>query len=188
MWQNLAFTLGLIRSITATTEAVVTAATIQQAMRRFFPKVRFVGDKHPDYIFKLTRLMESPVLKVVVLYRDPRDVASSALREVRNRWKKWVSDSLGNASVVAHRWVKTIQTMERHREGLYALRYEEFVQEPVEQTRALAHWLGIDPSGLRTQLIHSTRVGQYKDYLTKEELDKVLAIAGPKMVELGYRT
>lgn len=62
----------------------IQGSDIQRALRHCLPEARIVGDKFPYYVFILNRLVEIDNLVCVVIYRDPRDVASSSLRKVRS--------------------------------------------------------------------------------------------------------
>lgn len=120
-------------------------------------------------------------------YRDPRDVASSTLKMARTIWKSqlWVG-ILDTAEKIAHRWVKAIETMERHQKKIYIIQYEKMVQNPNPVFQELGEWLGVDPKGFPIETIQDKSIGKYKKGLTKDEIDTVLRITGPTMERLGY--
>jgi len=157
------------------------------AFHSIFPKSLIVGDKWPDYIFLLDKLVDLKPLKFLVIYRDCRDVTSSTLKMARTKWKKqpWVN-ILNSAEKIATRWVQAIENMEKHRGRIYIIRYEDFIAKPQIELENLGRWLGVDPTGFPSHEIKQTSMGKFSQGLSKEELSTVLKIAGPTMERLGY--
>jgi len=157
------------------------------AFHSIFPKSLNVGDKWPDYIFLLDKLVDLKPLKFLVIYRDCRDVTSSTLKMARTQWKKqpWVNN-LNSAEKVATRWVQAIEIMEKHRDKIHIIRYEDFIAKPQMELENLGRWLGVDSTGFPTHEIKQTSMGKFNQGLSKEDLSTVLKIAGQTMERLGY--
>ena len=123
-----------------------------------------------------------------MIYRDCRDVTSSTLQRARTEWRKILLfvRKLNTAEKVAHRWVLAIELMERNRDDLLVVSYEDLVSESEKSLGRISDWLGVDAAGFEIQRISSRSVGNYRHGLTAEELDTVMEIAGPTMSRLGY--
>jgi len=159
---------------------------IERTLHRVFPGVFIVGDKFPGYIFRLDKLAHAAGLSRVIIYRDVRDVVSSFLRMARTKWRRLPSLKGNNASTTAKRWVRAIDLMERYADKLYIICYEDLVQQPERELKALGNWLGVDPVAFPAHRIRDTSIGKHKSGLTHEELKTVMEIAGPTMERLGY--
>ena len=165
-------------------------AGIEATLREVFPRAGLVGDKMPKYADLLDKLAPTSRLASVVIYRDCRDVTTSHLMLARTSWRNqgWIRNQ-DSAEKVAARWVSAIETMERHRDRIHIIRYEDLVREPRRELGALAAWLGVDPAGFPDRSIMSVQVngiGKYRDGLSRQEQEVVMAIAGPTMARFGY--
>ena len=176
----------LIRIARNGTSTVTLSALAAEAIKND-PGARVVGDKFPQYIFKMDRLVEFPELLRLVVYRDCRDVTSSFLHMVRTRWKyrRWIRDA-NTAEKVARLWVHAIEVMDRFADGLFIIRYEDLVSHPRSELLRLAEWLDVDPSGFEASTVSDSSVGKYEQGLTGRELEDVLRVAGPTMHRLNY--
>jgi hypothetical protein len=76
--------------------------------------------------------------------------------------------------------------MERHREQIHIVRYEDLVHEPKRVLAPLASRLDIDPDRFPMRWLRSDRIGKHVRGLTPEELATVMRLAGPTMERLGY--
>ena len=177
------YLLGLLRS----PWGLVELPTIERALRPLYPGASWMGDKYPDYVFQLDRLLTTQDLRCIVIYRDGRDVTSSTLAQARTNWKnKHFVRDVDTAAKVATRWVGAIEIMERHHGRVHAIRYENLVRDPQRELAAIAALLEIDPAGFPTDSIRQDRVGKHRSGLTPEELETVTHIAGATMDRLGY--
>jgi hypothetical protein len=163
---------------------------VEATLREVFPRAGVVGDKMPDYVHLLDTLAPTRGLACVMLYRDCRDVTSSHLKLARTSWRnqRWIRDQ-DTAEKVAGRWVDALETMERQRDRIHTVRYEDLVREPRRELTALAQWLGVEPTGFPEGSIRNVRersIGKYKDGLSDQELEAVMNVAGPTMARLGY--
>lgn len=160
---------------------------VEGVLHSMFPQARIVGDKYPRYVFQLDNLVQESGLQIVVIYRDCRDVTSSTLRMTRTIWRNrsWIQN-IDSAPKVSARWVSAIEMMQKHRSIAYCIRYESLVQNPGKELNALANWLGVDPGGFSTELVHTSSVGKHRMGLSPQEVDQVLEIAGPTMKTLGF--
>lgn len=186
--QSHRFVLQYLREISSADADRVTVDVIEQALHELLPGARVVGDKYPEYIWSLDDLAVHPRLYTLVIYRDCRDVTSSTLLRARTDWRRMplFVRKLNTAEKVARRWVQAIDLMEAHSDSVFILRYEELVNNPIEQADRISQWLDIDPSGFETQHISNRSIGKYRRGLTPAEIDTVMEIAGPTMARLGY--
>lgn len=184
------FAARYLRALRVNGERVVDVPAVERAMRAVFPGASVVGDKTPHYGMLLDRVAGMPGLTSIIIYRDCRDVVSSFLERVRTAWRTraWVRD-YKSADRVAGRWVGYVEMMERHRDRIVTVRYEDLVQEPRPVLHRLAAALDVDPAGFdveRVASVHESSVGKHATGLTPDELAAVMAIAGPAMARLGY--
>ena len=167
---------------------LIGVAEIELILRSIFPKARIVGDKLPDYVFSLDKLVGLRGLSCLIIYRDCREVTGSTLewfRTVERNDKHWI-DNLSTAEKIAKRWVRAIELMERHAEKVHIIRYEDLIQKPEQELEALGRWLGVDPAGFQRKMIPDTSSGKHKKRLSEKELATVMEIAGPTMARLVY--
>lgn len=161
--------------------------SVRGVLRSIFPRALVVGDKTPAYVFGLDRLARFDGLKRLVIYRDCRDVANSAMKMAQTKWDK---TKLGNRydtpEKVAHQWVKAIELMEMYADRVVSLRYEDLVTNPGQITTALGEWLGVDPAAFRVQQIRTSSVHRHRSELSRDEIARIVEIAGPTMERLGY--
>ncbi len=163
----------------------IQGSDIQRAMRNSLPEARIVGDKFPFYVFILDRLVEIDNMACVIIYRDPRDVASSSLLMVRSFNQSWVR-FYNTAEKVARQWVRAIECMERNIDRVHCIRYESLVSQPEVEVNKLSVLLGVDASGFSLDLVHNKSIGKYTHGIRQDELDTVNDICGPTMSRLGY--
>lgn len=171
-------------------EVTISAAAIEKALMSAFPGARIVGDKTPDYIFSLDKFANTESLSCLVIFRDSRDVVSSTLHRVRTKWRgrSWTV-SVDTAEKVAAGWIRSIEIIERNRDKIHIIRYEDLIREPGAELERLGRWLGVDPCRFPVEEVSRIRensIGKYKTGLTREELDAVMKITGPVMEKLGY--
>lgn len=148
---------------------------------------RIVGDKFPQYIFRMDQFVELPELLRLVIYRDCRDVTSSFLKKLEADWKnqRWTRP-LNTVETIARKWVDGIEIMERYAERLFTVRYETLVSQPHSELRRIAEWLNVDPSGFNPKTVYGSSVGNYRHGLTPRQLEAVLEVSGPTLKRLGY--
>ncbi len=165
----------------------INVRTIETVLQSIFPQTRVVGDKYPDYVFWLDEFAKIDSLYRLIIYRDCRDVTSSTLNKAYTTWRNepWIKHT-NTAEKITKRWVRSIEMMERHKDNLHIIRYEDLVQEPKRELEALGRWLGVNPAGFPEKMVRNTSIGKYKSGLSDEELATVINIAGPTMGRLGY--
>jgi len=166
--------------------AAVTAADVERALQSVFHR-SVVGDKYPHYVFQLPDLVRQPLLQRIILFRDARDVVSSFMNMLRTKWKglSWTME-FRSAGDVARQWVRAIESMEKYRDDLLVLRYEDLVRDPQPELRKMADCLGVDPAGFNIRKIHTASIGKSKRFLSEKEMGEILEIAGPAMERWGY--
>jgi hypothetical protein len=165
----------------------VSIAGIGRILQELFPWVEVVGDKYPGYVFRLTRLANKPGLKCIVIYRDCRDVVSSAIHQARTTWRgrPWAT-RLDTAEKVAARWVRAIECQEENASRVLLIRYEELVTDPGPVLARLGEFLTVDPTSFRMGFIHPDGIGKHRSRLSAEALEEIETVAGDTMRRLGY--
>lgn len=171
-------------------KGLIDVAAIEATLQSIFPKASIVGDKTTNYLFLLDEFVAVSGLSFLIIFRDCRDVISSTLERVRTKWRKqpWAK-KIDTAEKIAKRWVHCIEIMERHKDKIHIIRYEDLVQDPRRELEALAKWLEADATGFSEHVIRrisNSSIGKYKTGLTNEELKTVMKIAGTTMARLGY--
>ncbi|MCP4362628.1 MAG: sulfotransferase [Chloroflexi bacterium] len=187
-WHNLSFTVAYMKRLAAYDKRNITITAVANSLSQTFPDAQVVGDKWPQYMPLLPNLMTSKLVRVIVIYRDCRDVTSSFLEKVRTEWRSrpWAGE-VDTAAKIARNWVEKIELMESLSDQIYIIRYEELVRQPQFVLAALGKWLGVAPDDfLQVQSVKTTSIGKYSQGLMQSELDDVLAIAGTTMARLNY--
>ncbi len=185
---NLPYVARYLYHVARLQDGRVTAEVIDGALRALHPGAVQAGDKQPDYALRLEELSAEPVLRCVYIYRDPRDVAASTVEKTRGPWRQGHADELRDPGRIGARWAGMMAAMERCRDRLLVIRYEDFVTDPHPVLRRLGEWLGVDPSGFDPAGIHGRSIGNYRAGLTPQEIADVIAAAGPTMQRYGYPT
>jgi hypothetical protein len=184
------FALRYLRRIRRYGPGPIDLPAIEATLAELLPGAAFVGDKNPEYVHLLDKLAPTNGLSTVVIYRDCRDATSSYLKLARTTWrdKPWIRYS-DTAEKIATRWVDAAEKMERHRDRIHIVRYEDLVQEPLPVLTNLAEWLGLDPEGFAARdlsFVHAKNIGKHGHGLTEREVEDVLRVAGSTMARLGY--
>lgn len=186
MLHNLAYVTRYLAQVHRFERGRVTGSVIDQAMRRLAPHARQVGDKHPDYAFQLDALTSDLAVRCIFVYRDPRDVVSSTLEKTRGAWRRGHPDAMRDPAAVAQRWVRMMEAMERCRDDLLVVRYEDFVSDPAPTLEQLGEWLDVEPGGFERARVQAGNIGKYRQGLTQPELSDIVAVAGAAMQRYGY--
>ncbi|MCA9293948.1 MAG: sulfotransferase [Phycisphaerales bacterium] len=191
-----------LQTIDRTTRGVFLALLAEHARATGKPRI---GEKSPHHCRHIdAMLMALPEVKIIHVYRDPRDVVASRLRV------PWTHASHRH---LANSWRKDL---ERHLRCLSSLpndRYmglqlEALILQPEEETRCLCSFLGetYEPgmlafherkdagftdreaawkSGTRKPL-DPNAIGRYRETLSNRQVHDIQVIAGPLMEQLGY--
>ena len=187
MMDNLFFVIRYLRSISKQGGATIQLASIEESLKNIFAGVSVVGDKNPDYVYSLERFVREENLLVILIYRDPRDVVSSVLTAYRDKWGKWWDEELSIAEKIAKRWVYMIDLMQRYSTQIFTIQYEDFVMDPQKNLKELGERVNVDWKYFDRQRIRTDSVGKYKRFLTGQEYEDIIQIAGAKMEILGYK-
>jgi hypothetical protein len=185
--QSLYFLLRYVGLISGT--ARVTAETILAAYRSCFGRPSWVGDKLPEYVFRLDQLADEPNLALIMIHRDPRDVAASAIQMYRAGWSGGMLGArLSSPEGVAASWAEAARLLLKHRSRCHVVRYESLVADPAAELERLGRAIGVGAGHFPDQLIRRDRVGRGAKVLTIEELQTVERVAEAEMAALGYET
>lgn len=164
-----------------------------------------------------------PRSRLLFLLRDGRDVVDSELaasrkgswvtREGRGAYRG-VSDAERLRFIVnsAHKWLWRTEVVAaafaRHQGAKYMLRYEDLLDDPVDELRRTFDWLGLEISDQDlSSVVHrhsfeqlpdeatgplkfhrAAKPGLWRENLTEEERSTMSRILEPKLRELGYET
>ena len=184
------FAIRYLRKIRRYRPGPIDLSAVEETLREVFPGAGLLGDKMPEYVHLLDKLAPTTGLSSVMIYRDCRDVTSSHLKLARTSWRNqwWIRDQ-DTAEKVAKLWVAALEMMERHRDKIHIIRYEDLVRGPKRELTALAEWVGVDPAGFPEGISNGVRddgIGKHRNGLSEQELETVMNIAGPTMARLGY--
>ncbi len=162
------------------------------------------GDKTPLYLHYVDELAAIwPDARFVVLVRDGRDVALSVTR---------LPFGPNNAWAAARAWSRAIrvgrEAARRHPGRVHSLRYEDLVERPEEEVRAVCEFLGLpfdrsmleiertdaakiveDQSGWFTSIwsgINTSSVGRWRKEMPPDDLRIFESVAGDELEALGY--
>jgi hypothetical protein len=160
---------------------------IGDGLRQVFPGSKVVGDKYPDYIFGMDRMVGPFGPLCLVIFRDPRDVVNSTLQKVRTDWRdREFAKKMNTAEKIADRWLEAVDAMQSYSESIYIIRYEDLVSDPQTVLGQLADRLDVRRDGFPFDWVRADSLGKFKQGLSASELGCVLDRAGSKMKELGY--
>jgi len=165
----------------------ISAEDLRRILHWIWPDRRLVGDKFPYYLFHLDEFTGIPDSRIIVIYRDCRDVVASFYARIQGDWKdKAWARNLRSIEAITERWLTAIEEMEKHRSEIFCLAYEDLVTEPEASVRKLAAYLGVDAEDFKLNLIRTSSLGKYKQSLTAEQIARIEAIAGDTLRRLGY--
>ncbi len=186
--QSWSFQARFTRAIRSLDHEKILLDDVLSLYQRLLPGKKVYGDKFPYYGFIIDRYVEYPQLKLIVIYRDPRDVVASMLHMNATKWKgkEFVSKHDTPEKISAH-WVEAIEMIEKYRDSIHVIRYETLINDPTPVLTALGDYLGVAPEGFQFEAIHDKSIGRYKTRLSREQIDEVEAVAGEKMASFGYR-
>jgi hypothetical protein len=185
--ENARFMAGYLIRVQAARSARIGFAGAESALHALFPKKRWVGDKFPDYIWSLRHFSAGGRLRCIVIYRDARDVAYSALESVRTNWKgRRFARIFDTPEKIAARWVKSIELMEACAGMIFSVRYERLITEPEAVAGELGRALDVDPACFPVHLLRDSSIGRHRGRLAGAELAAVESIAGGTLARLGY--
>ncbi len=154
-------------------------------------------------------LAHSPDARLILLVRDPRDVAASSRRSVFSTFHPWYTARLWREhQETGLAWADRLSG--EGRENLRILRYEQLVAAPAAELRALCAWLGEDfaPEMLRFfegkearrsaalaeswantgKPVDTGSVARFRGELSEREIQLVEHVARGPMRRLGYTT
>ncbi|MFO8099851.1 MAG: sulfotransferase [Salinibacter sp.] len=97
------------------------------------------GEKTPDHLAHVPAMLRNfPDAAVLCIVRDPRDVCLS-LRDM-----PWNHDSLPEAAWTWRRYAqKSLRYRDAFSEHFHIIRYEDLLEDPEAELRAVAEWVGV---------------------------------------------
>lgn len=164
----------------------ITPERLRVILGWFHPNQQLVGDKFPRYWKHLHLYTTLENRKIVIIYRDVRDVTASYLEKVNTEWQgKWIQNKQ-SPDAIAKLWVQMIDRMEAHADHIYIIRYENLVTNPEIELTKLATYLEIDPAKFNFPDISTASIGKHKKTLSSQQIASIEAIASDTMKRLGY--
>jgi hypothetical protein len=167
------------------------------------PQVALFGDKSPEHLLRLTDIFHTfPDAKVILIYRDGRDVALSLTKV------PWLFRDLDlNFSVWLHYYQKQRFWLNSPPPNLHVVKYEEVVTEREAELRKIVAFLGLDYEpqvaagagnqegilekewawkGQACAPITASRIGVWCRELSDCEVARLERWGGPALRALGY--
>lgn len=143
-----------------------------------------VGDKLPNYSLCLDQYARVQGLRCVVIYRHVFSVIHSYLKAVETKWRQVPTlNHLNTPERVARQWVESIHQLQRHRETVLALSYEQMLRQSQTAVESLGRWLEVDPAGFRLSILGNPKPPARFEPAVEA---RILEIAGPALQSLGY--
>lgn len=166
---------------------IMTYERLRSVLRWLQPHKQLVGDKFPPYWRSLQHYKNVENRKVIIIYRDVRDVVASYLKKINSDWQgnAW-TENKQSPETIAKLWVQMIGQMEANTDHIYTIKYEDLVTNPTDTLHELATYLEVDPTGFDSAEITSANIGKHKTTFTTEQIATIEAIAGDTMRHLGY--
>ena len=160
---------------------------MRRVLHGIFPRAQVLGDKYPRYVFHLDRFAAVPDLLIVVIYREARDVVRSAIEKSKKSWRRTsYGRRFATPTSAAKSWVRAIESMERNRERIHVIRYEDLVRQPETVLRDLGRYLEVNAEGFKPSIIKQDRGGKHKKGLSDADQATVVQVAGEAMRRQGY--
>ena len=165
----------------------IDACDVTRQLAALYPNAAIVGDKYPGYVFMLDRLVDIPSVRIVIIYRDCRDVVNSCMKKYQGRWRGTIFGlQLGTPEGAARNWVRAIKSMEKFSGNIHAIQYESLISNPEKELAGLGKWLGVEPEGFDSSMIHKDSIGRHRNELNINDLTVIDEIAGKQQRILGY--
>lgn len=103
-------------------------------------ETKLFGDKNPIYSRYLKDIIRIfPEAKIIYIVRDYRDHILSVKR---------VKLLYESTTIAAYRWIRSLKSikklLDKNPEKFYTVRYEDFVESPMEKMKDMCRFLGID--------------------------------------------
>lgn len=148
-----------------------------------------VGDKLPSYVFRLDDLARLEGLDPIVIVRDCRAVAASALARVRTGWtgRSW-TERIDTPAKVAANWVRAVESLERNLARVHVVRFEGLVEDPSSTAMRIGEALGVEPGGFDLGLVRRPGGNKVCRFLDESDLEDIEGVAGAAMRRWGYST
>jgi hypothetical protein len=200
---DVAMPLGRVRGVEAA------RAFFEQIASAYLAKIdkrdlAYFGDKTPQHLLSLPKIVEHyPDARIIVVYRDGRDVALSLSkvpwgpRDIYASFRLWL------------RYVKAQEQAQRRKDlSLLCVRYEEVAVEPERELRRVTDFLELpyepqlaegagnrdgvasrefDWKGRALEKITRARVGNWQSELTANQVRDLERWGGAALRSLGYR-
>jgi hypothetical protein len=183
-WQSARFVLGILWQLRAFRHGLIGPRELEGCYRNLLPRAQVVGDKLPNYSLCLDHYAGLEDLKCVVIYRHVFSVVQSYLEMLQRKWASVPSlASLNSAEKIAQQWVHSVRQIQRNRNQVLALSYEDLLVAPAASLERLAQWLGVDAAGFSTSPIPGPKPPVRFDRQTEGQ---IWACCAQELAQLGY--
>lgn len=184
--QNARFLMHYFLKLQEYRQGLIQAEHVELILRHIFPHATIVGDVGPRYLFySLDHLVDSPAFLPIIIFRDCRDIAGHIISRASKA--SWMKKMLGTPQQIAEKWVHSIEIMEQYSNRAFTIQYEDLVTNPQKVMAEFGQILNVTAQGFATQTVHTNDIGNYKKWLSDEDIVTILKIAGPTMERLGYK-
>lgn len=151
----------------------------------------YVGDKYPEYVFHTGDFINRPDCRVILIVRDPRDVAGSLFHRIRNGdWagKSWAKQysSLDGACQYWNEAARVMAGQNHPDSPALVIRYEDLVMQTQSTVDRISAFLQIDPDGFDLSPIHSKSIGKHAFSLNAAEIRRIEQETSILMTAFGY--
>ncbi len=178
-----------------------------------YNKKQLFVEKTPSNVYHINQIFELiDNSKVLIIQRDVRDVVASLksryLTLVNNQevfkhnYNTKKLDKDYNLIIDSLMWNKGVQSWSNvSSKNLKIVKYEEFVSDPVNQTKSICEWLGIefqsemldlsarnssDQNQVKEKGVTGSSIKKYKSNLKLEEIALIQHISGKEMRKMNY--
>ncbi len=164
----------------------------------------YVVKTHSGRITRTLRfLLKARQVKIIYIYRDPRDVLLSVMdhgAKIRAKGKnhtfaRW--DTFDKAFNKLKGYLKNFRNYNGNN-LVMTVRYEDLISDPSAVMKKIAHYLGIEPNlELIDKILKENNVtdkfhfnkgvaGRYKESMTPKQIGRFEEVYGETMIKMGY--
>jgi hypothetical protein len=190
-WARLGRRLLLQEFETALRERTTTVVRLKDALdslRGALREPRILGDKYPDYLYRLPLYPDDPSVVYIIVYRDCRAVVHSTMKMRRaGPWRSqpWAA-RFDHPVTAAISWVRAVRCMEQQAHRALLLRYEDVVTDPRRALMPLAEALAVDLQHFDFTLAERESLDRWRHEADPGDLRRVEFVAGAELQRLGY--
>lgn len=133
------------------------------------------------YALQLSELF--PRMKLIYIFRDPRDVATSYARQL---WSpKTVTQAAQSLHDIFARWEDVVQNLPEH---MYIkIKFEDLIDDPPREMRRICNHVGVEYEASMTSIdLLEHNIGRWRQELRDDEVKQVTDTLRNAIVQGGY--